>query len=241
MTVEGAEAVPLLRPTRLLLAEDVSVNRELIRGVLKPSGALLDEVENGAQAVAALERTPYDLVLMDMQMPVMDGLTATAAIRALGGRCAEVPIIALTASVTPEQVRACLAAGVTDHLAKPFTAARLEAMIRRWTERDGDPLARALQRLGSTSAPRELKGLLLHLARQLDLFEACSPGDRMGLRQQAHALRGGAALLGLKTLASACREVEYACRLGEDPAAALSGAYAEIARARRQIDPKIAA
>jgi PAS domain S-box-containing protein len=119
------------RPIRILLAEDNAANRLLISALLEPFALELDVAENGEQAVAAATRRAYDLILMDMQMPVMDGLTACRAIRALGGRAGAVPILALTANVLPEQVEQCLSAGMTAHLAKPINPQALFAAIDR--------------------------------------------------------------------------------------------------------------
>jgi CheY-like chemotaxis protein len=134
---DEASAPPesLERPLRLLVVEDVAVNRELILTLLRPFEVEIETAENGAQAVEAMERGAYDLVLMDVQMPVMDGLTATRAIRASGSPAAEAtPIIAMTANVLPEQVQTCLAAGMDDHLGKPINPADLLAALSRWAE-----------------------------------------------------------------------------------------------------------
>lgn len=119
------------RPVKLLLVEDVAVNRELIQALLRPFDIEIDCAADGAEAIAAVRRTAYDLVLMDVQMPVMDGLTATRRIRAEGLTSA--PIIAMTANVLPEQIERCLEAGMNDHLGKPISPVRLLEAIGRWT------------------------------------------------------------------------------------------------------------
>ena len=140
--VEEVEAVApeaLERPLRLLLVEDVAVNRELILTLLRPFEIEIETAENGALAVEAMETGAYDLVLMDVQMPVMDGLTATRAIRARGTTAARAtPIIAMTANVLPEQVETCLAAGMDDHLGKPISPAALLAVLSRWSDGRGE-------------------------------------------------------------------------------------------------------
>jgi PAS domain S-box-containing protein len=123
------------RPLRLLVAEDVAVNRELILALLNPFDIEIETVENGALAVEAMAVRTYDMVLMDVQMPVMDGLTATRAIRVLPGDAARsTPIIAMTANVLPEQVETCIAAGMDDHLGKPISPAALLNALSRWSE-----------------------------------------------------------------------------------------------------------
>jgi PAS domain S-box-containing protein len=121
---------------RMLLVEDVAVNRELIATLLAPFDIAIETAENGQLAVEAMRRGGFDLVLMDVQMPVMDGLTAARAIRALPGSNAKsTPIIAMTANVLPEQVQKCLDAGMDDHLGKPISPAALLAVLSRWSGR----------------------------------------------------------------------------------------------------------
>ena len=121
---------------RLLLVEDNAVNRELICAMLEPFGVAVETANDGVAGVEAMRQGQYDLVLMDVQMPVMDGLTATREIRALeGARGASTPIIAMTANVLPEQVANCLAAGMDDHLGKPISPAKLLEAVARWSGR----------------------------------------------------------------------------------------------------------
>ena len=114
------EAILLAPGTRILLADDAPANRELMRIILSGWGVELDAVCDGAEAVAAASREDYDLVLMDVHMPVMDGMDATRAIRALNGARASVPILALTANVQPEQIEAYARAGMDGHVGKPI-------------------------------------------------------------------------------------------------------------------------
>jgi CheY-like chemotaxis protein len=95
-------------------------------------GCVSDVAQNGAEALEMVQRHHYDLILMDCQMPVMDGFEAARAIRRAGGRFLDVPIVALTASVLPGQRTRCLAAGMNDYLAKPILKDALEAMLQRW-------------------------------------------------------------------------------------------------------------
>ena len=130
-----AEAVaPLERPVRLLLVEDVAVNRELVKTVLAAFDIEIDTAEDGVQAIEAFRQKDYDLVLMDVQMPVMDGLTATRRIRALPIRAGgTTPIVAMTANVLPDQIARCVEAGMDDHLGKPMKPAELLNAIARWS------------------------------------------------------------------------------------------------------------
>ena len=114
---------------RILMADDAAANRELVVAILGGLGVALETVEDGAQAVEAARSGDYDLILMDVHMPVMDGLDATRAIRALDGEAGRVPIIALTANVQPEQVLRCREAGMDDHVGKPIQVAELMRVI----------------------------------------------------------------------------------------------------------------
>ncbi|MBW8757948.1 MAG: response regulator [Burkholderiales bacterium] len=141
--VERAEAAPDAPPSgqaeparpalRLLVAEDNDVNQILINALLTRMGHRVHLVANGRLAVEAVHHGDYDLVLMDLQMPEMDGMEATQAIRALGGAFASLPIIAMTANAFDEDRQACLAAGMDDYVAKPIDVAQLAEAIARCT------------------------------------------------------------------------------------------------------------
>jgi CheY-like chemotaxis protein len=119
------EVVALPAGLRVLMADDAPANRELVRIILEGWDVRLQTVENGAEAVQAAATGAYDLILMDVHMPVMDGMDATRAIRALAGAAGRVPVLALTANVQPEQVEACRAAGMDAHIGKPIQIAQL--------------------------------------------------------------------------------------------------------------------
>jgi CheY-like chemotaxis protein len=124
MTAAGARA------PRALLVEDNPINQELAIDLLSFRGLAIDVAENGAQAVAMAERTDYDIILMDVQMPVMDGLEASRAIRRLPGR-QHTPIVAMTANAFASDRAACLAAGMNEHLAKPVLPEVLFEIVAR--------------------------------------------------------------------------------------------------------------
>jgi signal transduction histidine kinase/CheY-like chemotaxis protein len=127
-----SDAAEAARPAlRILVAEDNDVNQILINAVLTRMGHVVHLVGDGHQAVEAVRCGDYDLVLMDLQMPGMDGMEATHAIRALDGTRAELPIIAMTANAFEEDRQACLAAGMDDYVAKPIDVARLADAIAR--------------------------------------------------------------------------------------------------------------
>lgn len=124
------------RRGRVLAADDNAVNKKLITRLLEKAGYVADAVDNGREAVEAVTRADYDAVLMDCQMPVMDGFEATSVIRAAeSGRSRRVPIIALTASAMASDRERCLAAGMDDYLTKPIKPTDLAEILARWIPR----------------------------------------------------------------------------------------------------------
>ena len=129
---EAADEAPLradLSGRRVLLAEDNAINRLLVQRLLVPLGVELSIAEDGAACVTLWQADPPELILMDCQMPGVDGYTATRQIRAAGGT---LPILALTANTMPGDRARCLEAGMDDHLGKPLRVAELEAALARW-------------------------------------------------------------------------------------------------------------
>ncbi|MBL8452629.1 MAG: response regulator [Zoogloea sp.] len=120
---------------RVLLVEDEPINRELSRELLKVAGLNVDLAEDGARAVELARLTDYDLILMDLQMPKLNGFEAARAIRALPGRT-RTPIVALTANAFEQDRRACIEAGMDDHIGKPVGAEPFYATLLRWLPRD---------------------------------------------------------------------------------------------------------
>ncbi len=142
-----------LRGRRLLLVEDNEFNQQVASELLTKTGARVDVAADGRQALDALERQTYDLVLMDMQMPVMDGVTATQAIRA-DARFVALPVIAMTANALPEERQACLDAGMNDFLTKPITPDLLYATVAAWL-----PAGPAQEQAEALPSPASLESL----------------------------------------------------------------------------------
>lgn len=129
-------AAPAALPAmRVLLAEDDLLNAKLAIALLERSGCVVTHVETGKQAIEEAKTKEFDLVFMDIRMPEMDGLSATRAIRALGGSWSQTPIVALTANAFAEDKTACHAAGMDGFLTKPISIDALDAARKRWTAR----------------------------------------------------------------------------------------------------------
>ncbi|MBA4013962.1 MAG: histidine kinase [Phenylobacterium sp.] len=137
--IEASTAAPLA--ARVLLVDDHEMNRELGATVLGLLGCAVILAENGEEAVAAAQTSACDLILMDVHMPRMDGLEATRAIRALGGACATMPIIAMSADVMPEMEAACLRAGMNAAVGKPIQIQALHDVLTRWLGEGGGAAA----------------------------------------------------------------------------------------------------
>jgi CheY-like chemotaxis protein len=125
-SLEGDRSVHSLR---ILVADDIEANRMLAKAMLVRRGHRVDTAEDGAQALDRVQRERFDLVLMDIDMPVMDGIAATMAIRALAGPVADVPIVAFTSRSDAESKQAATAAGMSDFLSKPLKPSALFAIL----------------------------------------------------------------------------------------------------------------
>jgi CheY-like chemotaxis protein len=119
-------------PLRILMAEDNAINQRVGKLILQRAGFEIDLVSDGSEAVEAHRANPYDLILMDCQMPTMDGFEASRHIRHLGQK--QPVIVAVTANALVGERERCLSAGMDDYLSKPFQAEQLVAVVRRWLD-----------------------------------------------------------------------------------------------------------
>ena len=216
---------PPVTPRRILVVEDVPLNQELARAVLERGGHRIDVVPGGAEAVAAVQAADYDLVLMDIQMPGVDGITATRLIRALEHPAAKVPIIAMTANVLPHQIASFADAGMEDYIGKPFKRDALFALIERWaTDRaaatpsaveglDRETFDGLADAVGPEVIDRMLAGLANELRSRLGPDGSVLAREKLAF--DAHALVSGLGSLGFDAIAAQCRVVEAACKGGD--------------------------
>lgn len=237
--VEAAASAQVTAPRlgRILLVEDVDINRELACIVLRAAGHSVDVATDGIGAVRAVKDGGYDLVLMDVQMPRLDGMMATRLIRCLPGAAAAVRVIAMSANVLPDQVQDFRAAGMDDHFGKPFQPRELCAAVERWLDSkdvamsDAAPIADTTLDRGRHAdnlaliAPETLSRLFGQFqARVRDAFVDTHPqlgsalcatasgtgAERAALRAEAHALAAASGLLGFMPLSHACSALEQA-------------------------------
>jgi len=240
----------------VLLVEDNTVNQQVAAAMLSKLGLKVVLASNGREAVERVREQRFDLVLMDCQMPEMDGYDATAAIRRLPARRrARLPVVALTANAMQDDEQKCLDAGMDDFLAKPFTLQQLYARLVRWLpptdEADSGHAAavvinpqvldslHGLDPSGSDGLVRKVLEIFLEsAARGIDQIEdAIRGGDGHSLSRAAHTLKSGAANVGAEALSNFCRQLE---RLGreqrlDEARALLNEVRREHERARSRI------
>jgi PAS domain S-box-containing protein len=172
---DGTAAAPAPgRGGHLLLAEDHLINREVAGTILESFGYTLDFAADGVEAVAASRKTRYDLILMDVQMPNLDGLEATRQIRAAGGAAGTVPIIAMTASAMEGDRMQCLSAGMDDYISKPIDGQVLLQVVARWL--DAGAAAAAFEAESAAETARE--AVPERDPARLDLLARMMPPDR---------------------------------------------------------------
>jgi two-component system sensor histidine kinase/response regulator len=239
------EALARIRGARVLIVDDLPLNREVVREFLSLAGLAVAEAANGREAIERLAAGDIALVLMDIQMPVLDGLAATQLIRG-DSRHRALPILAMTAHAMTGSRQQSLAAGMNDHLTKPIDPQALYAALVKWIppadytpapglpELEGSDVADAvaLPRLEGIDTER---GLAHHMGRPglyrrilngfglqfagtcAGLEQALAQGDRDHARQLAHSLKSASATIGALALSALARRVESALQAAQTP------------------------
>ena len=229
--------------TRILLAEDNPSNQRVIRAILQGHCLQVDLASNGQEAIDAISRLPYDIVLMDISMPYMDGMEATRAIRRLSGTASKVPIVALTAHVLAGDRERFLASGMNDYLTKPIDTDAVLRSISYWTSEAADePEFMAME--GSEAGPTPADSSVIYVdetvlqqlvrdtsaaivpelllgyikdtekrLRQIDIATQNTDLERLEL--EAHTLGSSAAAHGNTTLYQLARDIEVMCSKGQ--------------------------
>jgi CheY-like chemotaxis protein len=222
---------------RILVAEDNTVNQKVAVRMLERLGYRADIAGNGIEAVSAVSLIPYDIVLMDCQMPEMDGFEATCHIRTMNGTARHTTIVAMTANALEGDKEKCLAAGMDDYIAKPIRQTELAGIIDRWLSRTQPVEVNSAKPTGTgelldESALQDLEGLaseddpdfveqLLRIfvleapCRIGEIRRAAGMGDSREVQKTAHLLKGTCKQLGLIALATLCQEFEDEGRAGD--------------------------
>ncbi len=234
-----AEILPDLRQLHVLLADDQVINAMIVNKWLGLLGCTMERVEDGRQAVERWRQGQFDLILMDVKMPGMDGLEASARIRELEAEgLGRTPIVALTASMSAAELDACLAAGMDGHVSKPVTLDSLAGAMRAALRRAGSAAAAArpqamapepepgwaleLDQLRHSLGDDEellrdyVAAMRLELDQRLPRLQASvMSADASQVQQQAHALRGALGSLGAAAAVALTRQLEHAAGAGD--------------------------
>ncbi len=228
-----------IHAVRILLAEDNIVNQQVALGQLRKLGYSADTVANGLEALEALQRISYDVVLMDCMMPELDGYGASAEIRRReAGGARAVHIIAMTANAMQGDRERCLAAGMNDYLSKPVRTAELQRALERWSEKSSaaEPpvdMERLLEMASSDEEVRDLVALYMKQAVEMlaGLRDAIDRGAAPEIRQLAHKLVGSSSTCGMSAIVPSLAELE---RMGA--AGVVTGAMKVHVEAIGQLD-----
>jgi signal transduction histidine kinase/DNA-binding response OmpR family regulator len=239
-----------LESKSILLAEDNAVNEKVARRILEGLGHRVDSVKDGQEAVSAWQTGRYDVILMDCQMPVLDGYAATREIRRLENGERHIPIVALTAHAMRGDDAVCRAAGMDDYLTKPIDRALLDACIRRWVhaEKSLEPPAAtvdisALRTLleGDAQFAQELVEAFVATGNdKLDeMRRALADDDMARISRAAHAIKGAGASMHAEEVREIAARLESAAQAGsgQSPAALVKELNRAIERAVAQLRP----
>jgi len=220
-------------PMKILVVEDSAINQKLAAGILRKLGYDSDLAANGAEAVELVRNTRYDLVFMDLQMPVMDGLEATRRIIAMAPAQQRPRIVAMTANALPGDRERCIEAGMDDYIAKPILPAAVQALIERCagpgeaapadapdSQLIDDEVLQEIARLDEPGSPSMLRGLLGDYLGEMPatmgaIKQHLREADAAELKRRAHKLAGTSASLGACGVAELCRRIEHQVAAGD--------------------------
>lgn len=228
---------------RILLAEDSHANQMVAVAMLESGGYEVDAVANGQEAVHAFNNLPYDLVLMDLSMPEMDGIEATKEIRLAEGEGKRTPILAMTANVVKGDLKRCMASGMDDYITKPVRKEDLLNIVSRWLPKgdkntvpttqeedvrvdhdktyiDENVLAQLLEDTGATVVPVMMEVYFAETRDHLQrLSELATQPDLSEMQREAHALKSSSGTMGAVALQQGAKALEEACKANDDKCA----------------------
>jgi CheY-like chemotaxis protein/HPt (histidine-containing phosphotransfer) domain-containing protein len=220
-------------PMKILVVEDSVINQKLAAGILRKLGYESELARNGAEAVEMVGANRYDLVFMDLQMPVMDGLEATRRIIATLPPADRPRIVAMTANALPADRERCISAGMDDYIAKPILPAAIQALIERCAALDAprpadaaeaqlidDEVIQELAGLDEPGSPSMLRALLGDYLGEIPatvgaIKQHLQDADPAALGRRAHKLAGTSASLGASGVAELCRRIEQQVAAGD--------------------------
>ena len=230
---------------RILLAEDNITNQQVALGILKKLGLRAEAVANGAEAVAVLETIPYNLIFMDIQMPEMDGITATKLIRSMKTSVSKIPIIAMTAHAMQGDRERCLKAGMNDYVTKPISARAITEVLEKWLTIEKDvseqktenmvPIPAETKPSESKEVPAWTRDIIMErmmededlvnmileeflkdVPEQIRLMKSyLEARDITAVERQAHSIKGASANVGAETLRAVAFEMEKTAKAGD--------------------------
>jgi PAS domain S-box-containing protein len=206
---------------KILFADDALDNRRLVEHLLKKTGAQITLVENGQEAIDVLRNEQFDLILMDIQMPIVDGLTATRAIRKAG---IATPIVAISAGAMANDIRKALDAGCSMHLSKPFERSAFYEMLTRFiqvSDRSNTQSSPEAIRSAVDDSDQEMAELIAEFVRALpsklqELSDTASAKDSTKMAALAHKLKGSSGMYGFPQLSAVAKSLEKACKEQDD-------------------------
>ena len=264
-TAETADSADFKAPLHILLAEDNPINEKVAVRLLERRGHTVEVARTGLEAVSASARTKFDVILMDVQMPEMGGLEATALIRQRErGTGNHVPIVAMTAHAMEGDRERCLAAGMDDYISKPVRQRDMERIIAQWLNCDrvraerpsshnsstdesaeSSPIAR-LREIAGSDDESFIREVLQDFLEQVSggiqaMTRAATAGDAAALLEVAHRLKGTSASLGIHRLASICAELESLAASGSvtDAERLIGLIDQEFKRARKGLEDEL--
>lgn len=237
--LKSAPMTPIRLRGKVLLVEDSPTNQMVARNLLEKVGCELWVAQSGDEAIQQLLEQSFDLVLMDISMPGMDGLEATRHIRQLGGSYVQLPIVAMTAHALAQDRASCLNAGMNDYLAKPIRRSQLYEMLSRWLEPAAPPLTpqtadaasagpepmlldeQILSSLGQDTTQDALQGIVELFTDELfrlkgKLIYAIHHQEWVSAATCAHAIKSSSGSLGANALYQRASDLELACRQQDD-------------------------